>query len=303
MMLAVTTLMSCSVRTPPFETVSVIDDASPGDIISLRANGDQVEYLSRRTGELLTRGLDADDQPTLLATVPVGTDGEQRGLLGHTVLSGRRFTAWTEPDTLRLVVGEIVDGGVGRIVWSGTGTNSTAIGGHLEVLDGRLLLGIGSLTDWALRHGSGALVLLDPDGAADQEPSIYSDGWNNPFAFTIVADGTVWVADNAPDGSDRPVAERDGERISDGLRTGAGFVDPPPQRAHAAIAELPDGRLGVCGFLDDEMLAYERLETGELERAGTIGRCQSGVAVLDDGTIVVVSVDDDRPVIRVRRAE
>ena len=181
-------------------------------------------------------------------------------------------------------------------------TDSRAVGGHIEVVDGRLLLGLGALTEWALRRGSGALVFLDPDGDADQRPLIYSDGWNNPWAFTLTGDGSVWVADNAPDGSDRPVAERDGERISDALRTGPDFVDPPPQRAHSAIAELPDGRLGVCGFLDDEMLAYERQSDGGLERAGTIGRCQTSVAVLDDGTIVVVSVDDGAPVLLVRRS-
>ena len=245
--------------------------------------------------------------PTLLATIPVGTDGEQRGLLGHAVIDGRRFAAWTEPDSLTLTVGEVADddgeagdGGVERIVWNGTATESKAVGGHLEAVDGQLLLGIGSLTAWARRHGSGALVVLDPDGDADQEPVVYSDGWNNPWAFTVARDGTVWVADNAPDGSDRPVAERDGERISDALRTGPDFIDPPPQRAHSAIAEMPDGRFGVCGFLDDAMRAYERLAAGGLERAGTIGRCQTSVTVLDDGTIVVVSVDDGVPALRVR---
>jgi len=293
-------LVSCSSDAPEFETVAVFDDVLPGDVVALRSAGADVEYLSRRTGEVYRHGL-GSGRATLLATIPVGTDGEQRGLLGHTVIDGRRFAAWTEPESLVLLVGEVVDGHVDRIVWNGTATDSKAVGGHLEALDGQLLLGIGSLTDWARRHGSGALLILDPDGEADQEPFVYSDGWNNPWAFTVSSDGTVWVADNAPDGSDLPVAEREGERISDALRAGPELVDPPPQRAHSAIVELPDGRLGVCGFLDDEMLAYERLDDGGLERAGTIGACQTSATVLDDGTIVVISVDDGAPTLRVRR--
>lgn len=299
--IATVVLVSCGSDTADFETIASFDDAFPGDIISLRSNVGDIEFISRRTGEVLRRGLEPDDITTVLATIDVGTDGEQRGLLGHAVLDGRRFAAWTEPDTLDLKVGEVVDGAIERIVWNGTATDSKAVGGHLEVVDDQLLLGIGSQTDWALRHGSGALVFLDPDGDADQIPVVYSDGWNNPWAFTVANDGSVWVADNAPDGSDRPVAERDGERISDALRTGPDFVDPPPQRAHSAITELADGRLGVCGFLDDEMLAYERVDGGGLERAGTIGRCQASATVLDDGTIVVVSVDNARPVIRTRQ--
>jgi hypothetical protein len=283
-------LAACADDKPGFEVAIPIDDASPGDVIALRANGDSVEYVSRRSGEIRSSNI-TDAATDTLATIEVSTDGEQRGLLGHTVIDGRRFAAWTEPDTLDLVVGEVTSGAVDRIVWSGTGTQSKAVGGHVETLDGQILLGIGSLTDWAKDHGSGAIVSLGPDGAADQEPIVLSDGWNNPFAFTVTDDGTIWVADNAPDGSDLPVAERDGERIATTDTSGPSILEPPPQRAPSAIVDLPDGRLGVCGFLDNEMRAYE-VEDAQLTRAGTIGPCLTGAAVLDDGTIVTASTNE-----------
>lgn len=284
-------LTACADDAPDFEVAVNMGDALPGDVIALRANGDSVEYLSRRSGEIRSSNI-ADGTMETLATIEVSTDGEQRGLLGHTVIHGRRFAAWTEPDTLDLVVGEVTSGAVDRIVWSGTGTQSKAVGGHLEMLDGQIVLGIGSLTDWATDHGSGAVIALDTDGDDDQEPTVLSDGWNNPFAFTVLTDGTIWVADNAPDGSDLPVADRDGERIATTDAAGPSILEPPPQRAPSAIVELPDGRLGVCGFLDNEMRAYVA-EDGQLTRAGTIGPCLTGAAVLDDGTIVTASTTDN----------
>ncbi|NND75571.1 MAG: hypothetical protein HKN44_11255 [Ilumatobacter sp.] len=301
-------LASCSSDPPAFETLLDVPDAAPGDLIALRADGTAVEYVHRRDGTI-SRVSDSPDgsapRVELLATIAVSTEGEQRGLLGHAVVDGRRFAAWTEPGTLDLVVGEVTSGAVDRLVWAGTTTESKAVGGHLEAFEGRLLLGLGELTGWARGHGSGALVILDPDGGPEQVPVVMSDGWNNPFAFTVAADGDVWVADNAPDGADLPVAERASERIGiagpEGAEFSTLFAEPPPQRAPAAIIELPDGRLGVCGFVDNEMRAYEpitdrgpenngvRVVGLRLERAGTIGPCQTGAAVLADGAIVTAS--------------
>ena len=42
-----------------------------------------------------------------------------------------------------------------------------------------------------------------------------------------------------------------------------------PGRAPAAMVELPDGRIGICGFLDNELRAYDIVDN-TLERAGTI---------------------------------
>lgn len=284
-------LTACADDTADFEVAVTIDDALPGDVIALRANGHSVEYLSRRSGEIRSTNI-TDATTETLAVIDVSTDGEQRGLLGHTVIDGRRFAAWTEPDTLDLVVGEVTSGSVDRIIWSGTGTQSKAIGGHLDNRQGKIVLGIGSLTDWAKDHGSGAIVTLDPNGDADQKPTVLSDGWNNPFAFAVLDDGTIWVADNAPDGSDLPVAERDAERIATTATAGPSILEPPPQRAPSAIVELPDGRLGVCGFLDNEMRAYSLTDDGQITRAGTIGPCLTGAAVLDDGTIITASTSD-----------
>lgn len=66
-------------------------------------------------------------------TVAVGIEGEQRGLLGHTVIDGRRYAAWIDVDTLDLFVGEVTSGSVDRLVGAGTGTSSKDVGGgHLE---------------------------------------------------------------------------------------------------------------------------------------------------------------------------
>ncbi len=300
-------LTACSSDDPAtFEVVATIDGAAPGDIISLRADGEAVEFINRRAGEIrsIQSDIDTNSAQMLLAQVDVSTEGEQRGLLGHTVIDDRRFAAWTDPDTLDLVVGEVTSGTVDRIVWTGTGTQATAIGGHLETRDGLIVLGLGSLTDWAKDHGSGALVTFDPDGTPGQEPIVISDGWNNPFAFIVSNDGTIWVADNSPDGSDLPVEEREGERIATISELGPTLVEPPPQRAPSAIVNLPDGRLGVCGFLDNEMRAYDIDNNDSFERAGTVGPCLTGAAVLADGGIVTASTDDaGNAAIFVRNAE
>ena len=59
------------------------------------------------------------------------------------------------------------------------------------------------------------------------------------------------------------------------------------------MVELPDGRIGICGFLDNELRAYDIVDGATpvptLERAGTIMPCNTGVAVFDDGTIVTAA--------------
>ena len=171
----------------------------------------------------------ADDIETL-ATIEVGIEGEQRGLLGHTVIEGVRYAAWTDPDTFDLIVGEVGPDGVERVVWDGGGTAGGAVGGHLEAGDdGQLILGIGQLTDWARTNGSGALVQLDPDGPADQEPVIVSDGYVNPFAFTVT-NGELWVADNAVGDDVERIGRGD---LADRDELTATGRDPPrPVRTH-----------------------------------------------------------------------
>ncbi len=270
-------LLGCSDAAEP-EVVLDLGDRPPGEVVALRADGEAVEWLDRTVGEV--RRLEPGGVATVVATIDVGIEGEQRGLLGHTVVDGRRFAAWTEPDELRLVVGELVEGGEPRLVWAGTSTQTRAVGGHLRTLDDRLLLGLGELTGWAQDHGSGALVTLDPDGPPDQEPVVVSDGWNNPFAFVVDDDGTIFVADNTSvGGRERLAAVGDSEIVSD---------LPGPERAPSAIAVLDDGRVAICGFLDGELRAYEPTDDG-FERAGTPGECRTAIAVTASGRTVVAT--------------
>lgn len=278
--LVVALLLGCSGGAEP-EIVLDLGDRAPGEVVALRADGEAIEWLDRTAGSL--QRLEPGGDTTVVATVEVGIDGEQRGLLGHTRLGDRRFVAWTEPDGLRLVVGELVEDGDLRLVWSGTTTQTRAVGGHLDVLDGRLLLGLGELTGWAQDHGSGALVTLDPDGPPDQDPVVVSDGWNNPFAFEVGDDGTIFVADNTSvGGRERLAAIADGGEVVTEL--------PAPERAPSAIAVLDDGRVAVCGFLDGELRAHELTEDA-FERAGTLGDCRTAVTVTQSGSIVVATAD------------
>lgn len=281
LVVTVMALTTCAGDDEP-EVLLDLGGRPPGEVIALRADGEAVEWIERTAGAI--RRLEPDGEPVEIVTVAVGIEGEQRGLLGHTVLDGRRFAAWTEPDELHLVVGELVEAGAPRLVWEGTATATRAVGGHLRVLDGQLLLGLGELTGWAKDHGSGALVALDPDGPPDQEPVVVSDGWNNPFAFVVADDGTILVADNtAAGGTERLAAIGD----SDGVMV---TELPAPERAPSAIAVLDDGRIGVCGFLDGELRAYELAKDG-FERAGTPGDCLTAATVTASGRTFVATAD------------
>jgi hypothetical protein len=276
----------CGAEAPSFVTVT---DAA--DAVSLHITDGGYVFADRLAGvvrlQRISGGPAAD-----LARVAVGTAGEQRGLLGVVELDDHIYAAWTEPGSLRLVVGQLTP--ERRLVWSGTDTQTKAIGGHLEVRDSKLLIGLGELTGWAKQHGSGALVTLDPLGSAEQQPVVLTDGWHNPFAFVVAADGAVWVADNAPDGG--------AERIGRGDVAGQTVELPGPQRAPAAIAVFGDGQLGVCGFLDGELRRYEVVAGEQLavERRGTVtAGCRTGLAVAVTGGGDTIAVIGDG-VLRVR---
>jgi hypothetical protein len=285
-----------------WRTVLRIPGAEPGDVIALRAgqpNNDgtpTVEWIDRLEGTIRSVAIPNEGEATIddvvtLARVAVGTDGEQRGLLGHAVIDGVRYAAWTDPDSDDLYVGEVQrpdapDEFVGRFVWNAGGTARDAVGGHLEATaDGALILGIGQLTDWAKGHGSGALLGLDPNGPPDQEPEVLSDGYVNPFAFVV--DGEqLWVADNA--------VGDDTERIgSIDLATGSGRTDRSDldetgtePRAPSAIIALPDGDVAVCGFLDARLRRWSAATY-----SNELGPCVAGAVVLADGTIVTATAD------------
>ena len=277
-------------------------EALPGDVIALRAGGDDssmVEWIDRRAGTIrsldLATGDPSEDDIATLASIEVGIDGEQRGLLGHTVIDGVRYAAWTDPDTEHLVVGALSPAGsdgspatVDRIVWDAGGTAGGAVGGHLEATpDGALILGIGQLTDWAKAHGGGAMLQLDPLGPADQEPVVLSDGYINPFAFAVV-DNRLWVADNAVGDDTERIGVVD---LSPGSeRTDRATLDATGSapRAPSAIVALPDDDMAVCGFLDAQLRRWTPDPPGY---GDDLGPCLTGAIVLSDGTIVTATAD------------
>jgi hypothetical protein len=135
-----------------------------------------------------------------------------------------------------------------------------------------MVVGLGELV--ADPDLAGKILALDPDGPVEQTPTIISGGWHNPFAF-VIRDGVVIVADNAPEGVDE--------------RLGTAALPESAQRAPSAAVLTPDGRIGVCGYLDREMRAYTLGADGTVERAGTIVKagCATGAAAIGDGRYVI----------------
>lgn len=286
------------------DVLVAFDDARPGDTVGLIAvdNDDgtrTVEWADRVEGTI--HRLDIDDEAAAIesvATIDVGTDGEQRGLLGQVMIDGRRYASWTTPEDFELVVGE-VDGNERRVIWSAGESGSGAIGGVVDSgADGSLLIGLGRNTGWDRDSGvGGAIIELDPDADADQTETAISIGYTNPWAFRSTTGDAVWVADNAagpdPDDETRDDIERIGRADVEPDRNEMNEIDGSG-RAPAAMVELPDGRIGICGFLDNELRAYDTSDTDlgpstGLEPAETIMPCNTGAAVFDDGTIVTAA--------------
>lgn len=290
-------------------TVS-LSDTGPGESVGLvaaeRDDGRYVEWLDRLDGTIHRMDIDdVDAAVETIATIEVSTEGDQHGLLGQVVIDGRRFVSWTRSETSELVVGELLPDGTSHVVWSAGEAGGGAIGGVLDAHDGMILLGLGRNTKWDAESGvGGAILLIDPDGSVDQQPAALSVGYTNPWAFTATADGAVWVADNAagPDPNDdsRDDVERIGRADLVADRNEMNEMDGTG-RAPSSMVELPDGRLGICGFLDNEMRAYDVVENG-IERAGTIMPCLTGAAVFDDGTIATIAQTDDGIALHILRS-
>ncbi len=297
------------------EVLFALPDARPGDTVGLVANetetGRFVEWIDRLAGTIQRLEIDEESaEIETIATIPVGTDGEQRGLLGQVLIDNRRFAAWTQPETFEFVVGEIVGGVPGDIVWSAGPASGGAIGGVLGERDGTIVLGLGRNTAWdADTQAGGAMLLIDPDGGPDQEAEAISVGYTNPWAFTVTDDAAVWVADNAagpdPDDESRDDVERIGRAdLQDDRNEMTEIIEPG--RAPASMVELSDGRIGICGFLDNELRAYEIVDSdigpdSALERAGTIMPCLTGAAVFDDGTIVTAAQTETGETLQILR--
>ena len=315
--------------TRPILDLTTVDDVAAGDVIALRDDGTGgVEWIERQTGRIVRLADIARfaDQPASsddlehVATVDVtGPNGEapgdQRGLLGQTVIDGVRYVAWTSPDDMHLRVGALASAENGdvatidRIVWDAGGTSGGAVGGQLTHIaataalddggDGsdRLVLGIGQLTEWAKRNGGGAMVLLDPNGPPGQTPTVLSAGYVNPFAFTIgdgVGTGPIvttplWVADNAVGDDTERLGRADLADRDEHPSTGA------PPRAPSAMIDLGDDRFGICGFLDQELQAWSLDDTLTPRQGDTLGPCLTGATnvALDDGDPVIVTATAD----------
>ena len=219
-----------------------------------------VRYGERATGRVwdIPASATVDEKPKRRATLAVRTDG-QRGLLGLALdRSGRTFASWVGSDGV-LVVGQILPGSV-RVVWKGPTTTDRANGGHIVTdSDGRhLRIGIGDL----LAGGpKGRLLRIDPDGQPGQRPVLVSTGWNNPYAFDVSDDGTVWVADNSP--GTQP------ERIGRGDATIFGNLSMKTAPSGAAVLGVgPLQQLATCGYVSHRLDVWDVDERGN---AGPLG--------------------------------
>lgn len=309
--------VSCGADGPAEPEVLVdLPDASPGETVGLvaRESADgarAVEWIDRTSAQISRLEIDDPEaQIESFVALPVGPDGEvsdpsdgdQRGVLGHALIDGRRFVSWTRPGSFELVVGELLADGSQRIVWSAGEAGDGAIGGVLQATDDdALLIGIGRNTQWDTATGlGGAILRLDPDAEPDQSETTISTGYTNPWAYTPVDGGAIWVADNAagpdPDDPSRDDVERIGRAD---LQPDRNEMDAaaPPERAPAAMVELSDDRVGICGFLDNALVAYDPIDTDAgtdtgLRPGDTIMPCTTGAVVFEDGTVVTAGQTD-----------
>ena len=282
-------VLSRSDPDPPSAVEVVVADAAfPVGLAALGDGG--FRYGERVTGRIREVTAAGRLLPAPVAVVAVRASPGQRGLLGVAVdRRDRTYAAWTRRGDGRLVVGQVAPGPA-RLVWRGPPSTDLANGGHLvSAPDGDLVIGVGDLQDRAALDDpdapNGKLLALDPDGPADQRPRALSAGWNNPFAFTFLPDGSLWVADNAPG--------RQPERIGRGDRSRP-RVELGGRRAPAALVALGPGRLGVCGVLDPVVRAVDVDVDGH--GPGPPGRplatpCSLGAVALADGRIVLATED------------
>ena len=270
----------------PVATVRFADEAGPTALV---VDEDGRLLVGERTTGRVRAVVDGQPDAVPVAEVAVRRDG-QRGLLGLAVLDGRLFACWVRAEDGRIVVGELTRDPTGyrdppaeRLVWEGPRSSDLANGGHLDVWDGRLVVGIGDLEDRETASDptspNGKLLALDPDGPADQQPEVLSSGWNNPFAFTVAGD-VVWVADNSP--GDEP------ERLGRGDRPDGPRIELDGERAPSALVPIGGGQLGLCGFLTGELVVVEVDGAAPLVGSTVAATgCRTGAVLLPDGSVAV----------------
>lgn len=283
-----------SAGTVPVDVVAEIDlgeDASPTALARLGPR--RLAIGERQTGRIVAVDVDAPDDVTELAEVDVASPVQgQRGLLGLVSVDGDLYAAWTRASDGRLVVGQVAPG-TPRLIWVGPKSAGLANGGHLALDGRRIVIGVGDVQQPDRIDDpdapNGKILALDPNGRPDQRPEVMSSGWNNPFAFTVTGSGQVWVADNSPG--------REPERLGRGDGEGAPR-DLPGRRAPSALVQLGSERLGLCGYLDGDLVAVDLSPSPTLGATLARGDCRTGavglgdrlVAVSDGGTVRVLRV-------------
>lgn len=269
-------------------------DADEPAALALSPDGDLL-IGERRTGRILAVAAGqlqaSSPAATEFARVDVATEGQQ-GLLGLVVLAdGTVLAGMTRPDDddPRQVVVSIapegeVPGGV-QPIWIGPPAAPEAIGGRLALTaDGRVLIGLGDFlrgkaSSFDPDEPYSKLLSLDPAGPPDQEPVVVSEGWNNPFAFTVAPDGAVWIADNAPG----EVSERIGRGDGRGPLT-----EMDVERAPSGLAVLGPDELAVCGVVSG-LLELVPVADGEAKQPTDVlaEPCELGVLALPGGGLAV----------------
>lgn len=273
-----------------FEVVGTVELDGEAEPVALAVTAEGELLVGERlTGRVrtVTDDLELRDDPSVQVDV-AASPSDQRGFLGLAVdgdqgdEGARVYGAWTRAADGRIVVAELIEGDSVRLVWEGPVSAERANGGHLDLLpDGRLVVGVGDLLEPNRVADpdapNGKLLALDPEAGPEQRPAVLSGGWNNPFAFVVGSDGALWVADNAP--GDDP------ERIGRG-DVDAEPTDLPGKRAPSALIELAPGQLGLCGYLDGELVTVDVTDDAEIEIGERVATdCRTGAVVLPDGRI------------------
>lgn len=268
---------------PEANDVATMDVDSVGRLVWAERSTGQIRRTSGAVGSQITEDV---------AQVSVSSDG-QRGLLGVAVdpADGELYVSYTDatPEK-RLTVAALREQDV-RIVWQGPASTDIGNGGSIEFgPDGRLTLAVGDLTRNDLINDpaslNGKMLSLDPDGSAEQVPSQISAGWNNPFAFAYLSDGSLWVADNSPDEAER-IARGDLGGIPTTVFQNIGNAAPSGMEAAG------EGTFYVCNYVLRSLDLWQTNGTEPPRRVRTLAdNCSTAVTAYYQGQVVYASGSD-----------
>jgi len=257
--------------------------------VAVAVADDGTVFVGERGGRLFS--VAPSGQREELARFDVATDG-QRGLLGVAV-SGDGSTVYatvTPSGSRRITVLRQPAGGSIETLWEGPVSADLGNGGHLVLRrSGQLVVGIGGRNeDLALTRDptslNGKLLGLDPAGSARQTPEILSGGWNNPYAIAEDPEGSLWVADNAPDGFKERIQAVGEDRPSylfDGTNVPTGLV-------------VSDDELLVCLYARGVVGRFERYGSRLDASADLAAGCRTDLVEGPDGTHWLADADGVR---------